>query len=78
MRITSMNRLKSPLSDTFIQTIVQKGRGSSKRGVSFQFGPDITQKFLQDNGLDYIIRSHEVKVNNIFFASIYILVNFLL
>jgi len=41
---------------------LQKGRGASKRGVSFQFGPDITQKFLQDNGLDYVIRSHEVKV----------------
>merc|ERR1719284_1260507 len=40
---------------------VSKGRGASKRGVSCQFGPDITQKFLQDNGLDYIIRSHEVK-----------------
>nr|CAB3265115.1 serine/threonine-protein phosphatase 5 [Phallusia mammillata] len=38
-----------------------KGRGTSKRGVSCQFGPDVTQKFLQDNGLDYIIRSHEVK-----------------
>lgn len=40
---------------------VPEGRGASKRGVSCQFGPDITQKFCQDNGLDYIIRSHEVK-----------------
>ena len=41
---------------------LQRGRGASKRGVSFQFGPDITEKFLQENGLDYVIRSHEVKV----------------
>lgn len=37
------------------------GRGASKRGVSCQFGPDVTEKFLKDNKLDYIIRSHEVK-----------------
>jgi len=40
---------------------IAEGRGASKRGVSCQFGPDVTQKFCQDNGLDYIIRSHEVK-----------------
>lgn len=39
------------------------GRGPSKRGVGIQFGPDITQHFLTDNNLDYIIRSHEVKDN---------------
>ena len=37
------------------------GRAPSKRGVGIQFGPDVTQKFLDHNGLDYIIRSHEVK-----------------
>ncbi|XP_039256934.2 serine/threonine-protein phosphatase 5-like [Styela clava] len=37
------------------------GQGASKRGVSFQFGPDVTEKFLKSNNLDYIIRSHEVK-----------------
>ncbi|XP_078484593.1 serine/threonine-protein phosphatase 5 [Ciona intestinalis] len=37
------------------------GRGVSKRGVSCQFGPDITSNFLRNNGLDYIIRSHECK-----------------
>jgi len=39
------------------------GRGPSKRGVGIQFGPDITEKFLADNKLDYIVRSHEVKDN---------------
>lgn len=39
------------------------GRAPSKRGVGIQFGPDVTEKFLQTNNLDYIIRSHEVKDN---------------
>ncbi|XP_028134184.1 serine/threonine-protein phosphatase 5 isoform X1 [Diabrotica virgifera virgifera] len=39
----------------------QPGRAASKRGVGCQFGPDVTQKFLELNKLDYIIRSHEVK-----------------
>lgn len=30
------------------------------RGV-FMFGPDVTEKFCEDNGLKYVIRSHEVK-----------------
>lgn len=37
------------------------GRGPSKRGVGKTFGPDITQAFLDGNGLDYMIRSHEVR-----------------
>ena len=37
------------------------GRGMSKRGTSMQFGPDVTAQFCKQNGLDYIIRSHEVK-----------------
>jgi serine/threonine-protein phosphatase 5 len=37
------------------------GRSPSKRGVGCQFGPDVTQRFLENNQLDYIVRSHEVK-----------------
>lgn len=37
------------------------GRAPSKRGVAIQFGPDVTAKFCEKNGLDYIVRSHEVK-----------------
>ncbi|EUB61432.1 Serine/threonine-protein phosphatase 5 [Echinococcus granulosus] len=38
-----------------------RGRAPSKRGVGCQFGPDVTHSFCDSNGLDYIIRSHEVK-----------------
>ncbi|XP_070180925.1 serine/threonine-protein phosphatase 5-like [Littorina saxatilis] len=37
------------------------GTSPSKRGVGVQFGPNVTADFLKRNGLDYIIRSHEVK-----------------
>ncbi len=39
------------------------GRQPSKRGVGMSFGPDIAEKFLSENGLDLLIRSHEVKQN---------------
>lgn len=39
----------------------EPGRSPSKRGVGFQFGPDVTEKFCALNNLDMIIRSHEVK-----------------
>jgi len=37
------------------------GRGPSKRGVGSSFGPDVTARFLADNNLELVIRSHEVK-----------------
>ncbi|KAI1005078.1 Serine/threonine-protein phosphatase T [Podosphaera aphanis] len=40
----------------------EKGRGPSKRGVGMQFGPDITKSFCEKNGLEAIIRSHEVRM----------------
>jgi len=37
------------------------GRGPSKRGVGQSFGPDVTKRFLDDNGLELLVRSHEVR-----------------
>jgi serine/threonine-protein phosphatase 5 len=38
------------------------GRAQNRRGGNvIKFGPDVTQRFLDLNGLDLIVRSHEVK-----------------
>lgn len=39
----------------------QPGCVPSHRGVAVQFGADVTKKFLRENGLRLIIRSHEVQ-----------------
>jgi serine/threonine-protein phosphatase 5 len=39
----------------------QLGRAPSKRGLGYSFGPDYTAAFLEQNNLDLVIRSHEVK-----------------
>ncbi|KAL7712759.1 Serine/threonine-protein phosphatase T [Entamoeba marina] len=39
------------------------GSAPSIRGTGRSFGPDITRNFLEGNGLKYIIRSHEMKMN---------------
>ncbi|OJJ48886.1 hypothetical protein ASPZODRAFT_1341399 [Penicilliopsis zonata CBS 506.65] len=41
----------------------EPGRGPSKRGVGLQFGPDVTKRFCEKNGLEAIIRSHEVRMD---------------
>eukprot|EP00696_Hemimastix_kukwesjijk_P014027 gnl/Hemi2/27930_TR9221_c0_g1_i1.p1 gnl/Hemi2/27930_TR9221_c0_g1~~gnl/Hemi2/27930_TR9221_c0_g1_i1.p1 ORF type:complete len:518 (+),score=167.49 gnl/Hemi2/27930_TR9221_c0_g1_i1:95-1555(+) len=37
------------------------GRAPSKRGVGLSFGPDVTARFLAENNLDLLVRSHEMK-----------------
>lgn len=37
----------------------EPGRFPNSRGFSCLFGPDVTSKFLADNKLLYIVRSHE-------------------
>lgn len=37
------------------------GRHPSKRGVGLSFGPDVAHRFLNENGLDLLVRSHEMK-----------------
>lgn len=41
----------------------EDGRGPSKRGVGLQFGPDVTKRFCERNGLEAVIRSHEVRMD---------------
>lgn len=41
---------------------VAPGRQPSKRGVGIRFGPDVTARFCEANGLKAIIRSHEVRM----------------
>ena len=41
----------------------EPGRGPSKRGVGMQFGPDVTKRFCDKNGLEAVIRSHEVRMD---------------
>ena len=39
----------------------QNGRSPSKRGVGVAFGPDVTRAFLEGNGLQLLVRSHEAR-----------------
>ncbi|XP_050354478.1 serine/threonine-protein phosphatase 5 [Nymphalis io] len=65
--IRNVDRNKQPPEDGIMCELLWSdpqpmvGRSPSKRGVGCQFGPDVTAAFLEKNGLDYIIRSHEVK-----------------
>ena len=34
------------------------GRHPSQRGVSIEFGKDVSDRFLDENGLDLLVRSH--------------------
>lgn len=38
------------------------GRKPNRRGIGIQFGPDVTENFCKKNGIEGIIRSHEVRM----------------
>ena len=66
-KIRKVNRNKQPPDEGIMCDLLWSdpqeypGRSPSKRGVGIQFGPDVTERFLQENNLLYVIRSHEVK-----------------
>ncbi|CAG9534798.1 unnamed protein product [Cercopithifilaria johnstoni] len=65
--IKKTNRVRQPPDDGIMCDLLWsdpqdlEGRSASKRGVGCQFGPDVTHKFCEANGIDYVVRSHEVK-----------------
>eukprot|EP01059_Diplonema_ambulator_P025740 TRINITY_DN4283_c0_g1_i1.p1 TRINITY_DN4283_c0_g1~~TRINITY_DN4283_c0_g1_i1.p1 ORF type:complete len:514 (+),score=147.03 TRINITY_DN4283_c0_g1_i1:99-1544(+) len=64
--INKQNRFCEPDSGLLCEMMwsdpmAMPGRAPNKRGVGVTFGPDVTENFLKTNGLEYVIRSHEVK-----------------
>nr|KYP47649.1 Serine/threonine protein phosphatase 5 [Cajanus cajan] len=65
--IRSINRFCEPPEEGLMCELLWSdpqplpGRGPSKRGVGLSFGADVTKRFLQENSLDLVVRSHEVK-----------------
>ena len=64
--IAAIDRFREPPEDGLMSDMLWSdpqpfpGRGPSKRGMGQSFGPDVTERFLASNGLDLLIRSHEV------------------
>jgi len=67
--IKKINRFSEPPEEGIFTEILwsdphkERGRHPSKRGVGVQFGPDIAHAFLNDNKLEILVRSHEMKPN---------------
>jgi serine/threonine-protein phosphatase 5 len=67
--IRKIDRFREPPEDGLMCELLwsdpapQNGRHPSKRGVGVSFGPDVAHKFLDDNGLELLVRSHEMKMN---------------
>ncbi|XP_024632955.1 serine/threonine-protein phosphatase 5 [Medicago truncatula] len=66
--IRSINRFCEPPDEGLMHDLLWSdpqylpGRGPSKRGYElFCFGEDVTKRFLKDNNLDLVVRSHESK-----------------
>lgn len=67
--IKKVDRIREPPEDGIMCELLwsdphpQNGRHPSKRGVGCGFGPDVAHRFLDDNGLNILVRSHEMKQN---------------
>jgi len=64
--LRKINRFKEPDSGLMAEMLwsdpqKETGWGTSKRGIGASFGPDVTRRFLEDNHLDLVVRSHELK-----------------
>jgi serine/threonine-protein phosphatase 5 len=65
--INKLDRFREPPEDGLMSEMLWSdpqpfpGRMPSKRGVGLSFGPDVTKRFLENNNLELLVRSHEVK-----------------
>eukprot|EP01102_Stenamoeba_stenopodia_P010319 TRINITY_DN3098_c0_g1_i3.p1 TRINITY_DN3098_c0_g1~~TRINITY_DN3098_c0_g1_i3.p1 ORF type:complete len:506 (-),score=103.62 TRINITY_DN3098_c0_g1_i3:32-1462(-) len=65
--IRKINRFCEPPDEGLMTDILWSdpqptpGRAPSKRGVGVSFGEDVTRRFLAENSLELLIRSHEVR-----------------
>lgn len=65
--LKSINRFREPPDEgpmcemLWSDPAPTSGRSPSKRGVGVAFGEDVTKAFLERNGLELLVRSHEVK-----------------
>eukprot|EP00850_Spirogloea_muscicola_P015963 SM000126S26339 [mRNA] locus=s126:264791:269283:- [translate_table: standard] len=65
--IRSIDRFREPPDEGLMCELLWSdpqpglGRSPSKRGVGVAFGRDVTRRFLLENNLELVVRSHEVK-----------------
>jgi len=65
--IRKVNRVVEPPSSGILCDILwsdpqeELGRAQSKRGTGCCFGPDVTERWLKENGMKLLVRSHEMK-----------------
>eukprot|EP00854_Cymbomonas_tetramitiformis_P005769 gene5769-6958_t len=65
--ITNIDRLCEPPDSGLMAELLWSdpmpclGRAPNSRGIGVAFGPDITKRFLEYNGLSLLVRSHEVR-----------------
>jgi serine/threonine-protein phosphatase 5 len=66
-KFQSVNRFRQPPEEGPFNDLLwsdpmdHRGLAASPRGTTKLFGPDVTEKFLQDNQISLIIRSHQIQ-----------------